>query len=184
MVKWDPTLGECSLQRGWCWVWKQSPRLESHFSYLLFHGSLACSLHFWSLTFLINDIRNLSVSLAKCIRDPHLHRISSMVFLYPWLHGVHLYPRGGVSQEISGVLEKSLTLDTHQNHLRKQTNKKYHQLGFVLQPSKMKISGAEVALGSHFPVSTGLEAGHDYGQAVYWIHGSPWGHKSQIGLSD
>ena len=89
MVKWDPTLGECSLQRGQCWVWKPSPRLESHFSYLLFHGSSASSLHFWSLTFLINDIRNLSISLAKCIRDPHLHRVSSMVFLYPWLHGVH-----------------------------------------------------------------------------------------------
>ena len=82
------------------------------------------------------------------------------------------------------MLEKSLTLDTHQNHLRKQTNKKYHQLGFVLQPSKMKISGAEVVLGSHFSVYTGLEGGHDHGQAVYWIHGSPWGHKSQIGLSD
>ena len=82
------------------------------------------------------------------------------------------------------MLGKSLTLDTHQNHLRKQTNKKYHHPGFVLQPSKMKISGVEMVLGSDFSVSTGLEGGHDHGRAVHWIHGSPWGHKSQIGLSD
>ena len=177
MVKWDPTLGECSLQGGRCWVWKPSLRLESHFSHLLFHGSLASSLHFWSLTFLINDIRNLSISLPKCIRDPHLHRVSSMVFLYPCMECIC------IQEEVSprrflGCWKRVLPW-THIKIIEgnKQINKKYHHPGFVLQPSEMKISGAGVVLGSHFSVSPGLEGGHDHGWAVHWIHGSPWGHK-------
>lgn len=146
-------MGECSLP-GQCWVW-QSLRLGrnpiSHFALPWIFGKFLC---FGTSLFSSNDIRNLSISLQKCIRDPHLHRgLIHGVSLS--IYGVHLYPRGAVSQEVSRVLEKSLTLDTHPKSLKK-TNKqtgKYHHLGFVLQPGEMKISGAGVVLGSHFSVS-------------------------------
>ena len=88
---------------------------------------------------------------------------------------VSISKRGGLPGDFWGAGKESYL--GHKSESFKETNKKYHHPGFVLQPSKMKISGAGVVLGSHFSVSTGLEGGHDHGQAVHWIHGSPWGHK-------